>query len=171
MQEIIGQFKEVKAYLTGLEIFFIGTTIVSIFLNLYQFMESRKLKEWLLTPIHSQLVGLFNDIKSKLAIVYVTQQLLGAPKNPHKDIETLRWEYFLFTYTVIGYLNGFQEIVRGTLSTLKPEDNTGEAAFKAADYGLTGQERKLRDEYMRRYTTQPPDIAKSHEETEKQEDT
>ena len=118
--------------------------------------------------IKSQLVGLINDIKSKLTIVYLVQLLLGKPKNPHKDLETLRWEYYLFSFTVIGYLNGFQEIVRGTLSTIRPEDKTGEAAFKAAEYGLTEMERKIRDEYFRTYATQAADITKSQQETEEQ---
>ena len=118
--------------------------------------------------IKSQLVGLFNDIKSKLTIVYLVLLLLDKPKNPRKDLETLRWEYYLFTFTVIGYLNGFQEIVRRTLSTIRPEDKTGEAAFKAADYRLTETERKIRDEYFRKYVTQAADITKTQQETEEQ---
>jgi len=158
--------KEAILQLSLFDIITISIAITSLFFNLYQFMDSRKFKQQLLNPIHSQLVGLFNDIKSKLGTTYITQQLLSNPKNPHKDLHTLKWEYYLFTFTVIGFLNGFQEIVRAALSTLKPEDKTGEAAFKAADYGLTQEERKLRDELVKQYATQPANIPQTQEQTE-----
>ncbi len=165
-ETIAAHLKEPTIHLTGLEIFFIVATVISLLYNAYQFMELRKFKQLMLNPIHSQIVGLFNDIKSKLTTIFLTQQLLTNPKSPHKDLETLRWEYYLFTFTIVGYLNGFQEIVRGVLATLKPEDKTGEAAFKAADYGLTEQERKIRDEYVKRYATQASNIPQTQEQTE-----
>lgn len=163
--------KEAILQLSLFDIITICIAIISVFFNLYQFMDSRKFKQQLLNPIHSQLVGLFNDIKSKLGTTYITQQLLSNPKNPHKDLDTLKWEYYLFTFAVLGFLNGFQEIARAALSTLKPEDKIGEAAFRAADYGLTQEERKLRDELVKQYTTQPANITQTQDQTEEKEKT
>jgi len=157
--------KEAILQLNLFDLITISIAMISVFLNIYQFMDSRKFKQQMLNPIHSQLVGLFNDIKTKTGTIFITQQSLANPKNPHKDLETLRWEYSLFTFTVLGFLNGFQEIVRAALFTLKPEDKTGEAAFKAADYGLTEQERKLRDEYIKLYTTPSSNTAQTQEQT------
>ena len=140
--------KTVVLNLTGLEIFFIGTTILALFLNLYQLMLSIKAKASLQAPLSNSLIALFNDVKSKSTSVFDTQQFLFHKQNPHKDIDTLRWEYFQFTKNVINFLNGFQENLVGALVTLNPEDKQGEKAFKAADYGLTEQEKEFKRTYM-----------------------
>lgn len=146
--------KEVLLNLTGLEIFFISTTILALFLNLYQLMTAKKEKAALHNPLSNSLIALFNDVKSKSTSVFETQQFLFHKRNPHKDIDTLRWEYFQFTKNIINYLNGFQENLVGVLATLNPEDKQGEKAFKAADYGLTEQEKELKRRYMDRLKDQ-----------------
>ena len=140
--------KEVVLNLTGLEIFFIATTILSLFLNLYQLMTAIKKKAALQSPLSNTLIALFNDVKSKSTSVFETHQFLFHKQNPHKDIDTLRWEYLQFTKNVINFLQGFQENLVGALATLNPEDKQGEKAFKAADYGLTQQEKELKRNYM-----------------------
>lgn len=85
--------KEVVLNLTLLEIFFIITTILSLFLNLYQFMTASKEKAALRAPLSNSLIALFNDVKSKTISVFETQQFLFSKQNPHKEIDTLRWEY------------------------------------------------------------------------------
>jgi len=146
--------QEVVLNLTTLEIFFIITTILSLFLNLYQLMRARKEKAALRAPLSNSLIALFNDVKSKTTSVFETQQVLFSKQNPHKEIDTLRWEYFQFTKNVINFLSGFQESLIGALVTLNPEDKEGEKVFKAADYGLTEQEKELRRGYMEHFEDQ-----------------
>jgi hypothetical protein len=143
--------KQIALGLTSLEIFFISTTLLSIFFNLYQFMVGRKEKRALHAPLTNTLIGLFNDIKSKGLTAFNTQQLLLAPQNPHRELDTLKWEYFHFIQSVIGYLSGFQEALVGALVTLNPEDKEGKLSFRASDYGLTEDEKEQRKQYMKRW--------------------
>jgi hypothetical protein len=117
-------------------------------------MTAKKEKAALRAPLSNSLIALFNDVKSKTTSVFETQQFLYSKQNPHKEFDTLRWEYFQFTKNVINFLNGFQESLVGALVTLNPEDKKGEKAFKAADYGLTEQEKELRQGYMNRLKDQ-----------------
>lgn len=146
--------KEAVLNLTILEIFFIATTILSLFINLYQLMTAKKDKAALQAPLSNSLIALFNDVKAKSTSVFETQQFLFHNQNPHKDISTLKWEYLQFTKTVINFLNGFQESLVGVLATLNPEDKQGDKAFKAADYGLTEQEKDLKRGFMNRLKDQ-----------------
>ncbi|MGB2691239.1 MAG: hypothetical protein WBC96_01965 [Thermodesulfobacteriota bacterium] len=149
MQEITNEATKVFQF-SGLELFFIGTTILFIIFNLYQLMETKRMKKELELPIHNSLVGLFNDIKSKMNTAYLIQSHLGHPSNPHKEINTLRWEYNQFILFSIGQLSGFQESVVSILSTLNPKDKEGKDIAKAKDYGLSEDDRKLRDQLMQR---------------------
>ncbi len=147
--------KQTLLNLTGLEIFFIITTLVSFFFNLYQLMISRREKQSLQIPLTNILAALFNDVKSKTNSVYGTQQFLFHPKSPHKEIETLRWEFWRFAEAVIDSLRGFQEALVGALITLNPKDRDGKLVFRSADYGLTEDEKKVRDEYIKRSQAKP----------------
>ncbi|MCH8029591.1 MAG: hypothetical protein IH874_06645 [Candidatus Dadabacteria bacterium] len=133
--------------LTGLEIFFICSTIISLVFNLLQWRYRKASKE----PLSNSLVAIFNDIKSKTNGVFLVYNALFNLNNPHKDINTLRWEYGLFAQSVIGYLQGFQEQLFGVLVSLKPEDKGGQQAFRATDYGLTEQEKELREQYFQQH--------------------
>ena len=146
--------KEVVVNLTTLEMFFIVMTILSLFLNLYQLMRARKERAALRAPLSNGLIALFNDVKSKIMSVFETEQVLFSKENPHKEIDTLRWEYFQFTKNVINFLNGFQEGLAGALVTLNPADKEGEKVFKAAEYGLTESEKEIRRGYMERFKDQ-----------------
>jgi hypothetical protein len=103
-------------------------------------------------------VALFNDIKLKSTNVYLAQQVLFSQNNPHSDVATLRWEYAAFTQNVLAYLQGFQEAVVGILASTNPDDKDGARAFRASDYGLTSQERELRNknlEQLARFSSVP----------------
>lgn len=130
--------------LTGLEIFFISTTLVSLFFNLFQLLIAQRKERALITPLTNTLIGLFNDIKSKITNVYQNQNILFSPQNPHVDISTLRWEYGQYTQSIITYMLGFQEALVGALVSLNPKDKEGKLAFKASDYGLTPEEKEQR---------------------------
>ena len=101
--------KQTVLELSQLDLIFMCVALLSLFVNLYQFMlywrDRRNFKE----PISNALRGLFNDIKAKVNHAYTTQNMLFSPTNPHKDVDTLRWDYAAFTQTVLSELQGFQE--------------------------------------------------------------
>jgi hypothetical protein len=107
--------------LSGLEVFFIITTIVSLVFNVLQWRERKGLRE----PLINTLVGTFNDIKSKSNAVLFAYNALFNPNNPHKDVTTLRWEYGLLLQNFLGFLQGLQEQVVGVLVSLRPQDKHG----------------------------------------------
>jgi hypothetical protein len=146
--------KTVLLELTGLDIIFLGITIISVFLNIIQLLVWRRDRKNLYQPISNSLVGLFNDIKAKATHAYMNYQLLFNQINPHKDINTLRWEFAAFTQTVINYLQGFQEQVVAVLVSLSPNDRDGRQVFRAGEYGLTEQEKQMRQELMERFRKQ-----------------
>lgn len=132
--------------LTGLEVFFIATTMISLVINLLQWRDRRTLQ----LPLTNALIALFNDIKAKTGNVNFVYNALFNPNSPHSNLATLRWEYGLFAQEMIGYFQGFQEAVVGVLATLNPKDKEGKQAFRASDYGLTEQEKTWRAERMRK---------------------
>jgi hypothetical protein len=140
--------KAVFLELTFLEVVFIITTIVSLFFNFFQFAVWWRDRKNLYQPISNNLVGLFNDIKAKTAYAYTKQQLHYSKTNPHKEINTLRWEFADFNQTVISYLQGFQESVVALILSLNPKDRLGFQAFRATEYGLTDEEKKMRQDWM-----------------------
>jgi hypothetical protein len=146
--------KEIVLQLNSLDMIFLGIALVSLFINLFQFMIWWRDQKKFYRPLSSSLIGLFNDIKTKITHAFATQNLLFSAKNPHKELETLRWEYAAFTNTVINYLNGFQEIVVSILATLNPSDKEGKEAFRASDFGLTEEEKQQRKEVLSRVMQQ-----------------
>lgn len=144
-----------KLSLTGLEVFFIITTIISFVFNLLQWRERKASRD----PLSNALIGIFNDIKSKTNEVFFAYNALFNPNNPHKDVPTLRWEYGLFMQNVLGFFRGLQEQVVGVLVSLRPDDKEGKLAFRAADYGLTEQDKELRkqsfEQIKARWTSSP----------------
>jgi len=136
--------------LTGLELFFIVTTLISLGFNVLQWRESKASKE----PLASALISIFNDIKSKSNVVLFSYNALFNPANPHKDIDTLRWECGLFMQNVLAQLQGFQEQVVGMLVSLRPDDVDGKLVFRATEYGLTQQDKDLRQQNFERIKAQ-----------------
>lgn len=137
--------KEIALNLTGLEIFFIITTLLSLVGNVIQFMMGYRDRKYILKPISSSLIAIFNDIKNKTLHAFIEQGALGNPKNPH-TIDTLKWQSASFAQAMITYLQGLQEAVVGVLVTLNPKDKEGKEVFRASDYGLTEEEKKNRNE-------------------------
>jgi len=62
---------------------------------------------------------LFNDIKLKISNYYLRQNLLFNPKNPFKDIEALRWDFYEFTISSISNLDSLREQVVPILKSTK----------------------------------------------------
>jgi hypothetical protein len=136
---------------TGLEIFTIGTTIVSLFYNLWQFLEARKNKSEVFKPISNNLIAIFNNIKTGQNTAYYLKQNLNDKTNPHKDLETLRYEYTNYLQNNMNYLDGVKELLVGALISINPNDKTGENVFKASDYGLTEEDRQRKKEFMKNW--------------------
>ncbi|MGC1135810.1 MAG: hypothetical protein WA941_23500 [Nitrososphaeraceae archaeon] len=155
--------KEIAVRLSSLEIFFIFTTLVSLAFNLYQFLQCRKIETQLRLPIYNSLVGLFMDIKTKINNAYLKQQYVANPHNPHTDINTIKWEYQLFALDVANSMQGFQEVLAGILTTLKPEDTRGEKVIRASEFGLTETEietrRLVAERQLRALRAQEPQTA------------
>lgn len=149
--EGIDEAKNVVLRLTGLEIFFIITTLISIGFNFYQFVESRSMKKELHIPIYSALVGLFNDIKLKRLNAYLQQSYVASDRNPHTELNTIKWEYQQFCLSVATSMQGFQETVTAILLTLNPKDKEGKEVFSASNFGLSDTERLIRDQNIRQY--------------------
>lgn len=143
--------------LTGMEVFFIITTILSLGFNILQWRESKASKE----PLANTLVGTFNDIKLKTNAVFFAYNALFNSNNPHKEVNTLRWEYGLFIQYVLNFLQSLQEQVVSVLVSLRPDDKEGKLAFRASDYGLTEQDKELRresfEQFKARMAPKPPD--------------
>lgn len=141
--------------LTPLEIIFLITSIISIILNILQRKERKSMNE----PLSNTLRSLFNDIKSKENTTFLILNALFNPKNPHKSVHTLKWEYGLFAQSVLSDFQGFKEILVGALRTLNPNDIEGKHVVQASDYGLTEREKEIRHQYFEK---QQEDGSKIH---------
>ena len=126
--------------LTGLEIFFVVTTVISLVFNVIQWRDGKSARE----PLSNALVGTFNEIKSRANYVTFAYSALFDANNPHKIVDTLRWEHGHFLQSELNALEGFQEQLVSVLVSLRPEDKSGDLAFRAGDYGLTEQDKEIR---------------------------
>lgn len=143
--------------LSKLEVFFVSTTIVSLVFNILQWREARASRD----PLSNALVATFNDIKLKINNVIFTYAALFNQNSPHKDVRTLQWEYGLFVQDINAFLQGIQEQLVGVLVSLRPADKEGRQAFRASEYGLSEQDKRLRQKSLEQYlagmrTDNPP---------------
>jgi len=127
--------KEVIIGLNLLDITFLVIALISMAGNLYQFMQVKNLKEELRKPVYNSIVGLFMDIKTKMKNAALKQIYLAHKDNPHTEINTLKWEYRLFTLDVVNWMQGFQDELTGIIGTLNPKDKTGADIIKAQEFG------------------------------------
>ncbi len=132
--------KDVILQLTWLDIVFILISLASFIGNIAQLIWYRRSMQ----PLKSGLIALFNDIKQKGLHAWQTQNMLMNPQNPHTDIQTLYWDYYAFTQTMMNHLLGFQETVVGLLVTVDPTDREGKETFRASNYGLTPEDKEFR---------------------------
>jgi hypothetical protein len=142
--------KERVLNLTPLDIFSICTTVVSIGFNIYQWMDRRALRDSIANPLRA----LFNDIKTKSNNAIFVYGALFTNNNPHTDIKTMQWEYGIFVQSVVSAFQGFQEMLVGVLVTLHPDDRHGDQLARATDFGLTEQEKALRQANFEKQLTQ-----------------
>ena len=128
-------------HFTPQEIFTSTVAIISIVINIIQWQKSRLF----IKPIYNGMLGLFNDIKSKILPCYQKQAILFNADNPHKDAETLRWDFYEFAQQIISYLEGFKEHI---VAVLKSMEKSEKEIFKAAEFGLTEDEKIRQKEFL-----------------------
>lgn len=129
--------------LSGLDLFFALTTIISLGFNLWQLFRDRYKYE----PLKNSLIGLFNDLKSRQLRAHQRQLLVTSEAGAAATAEAMRLEFYDFVEeTKIG-LEQLREHVVAAIHTLDPEAST-QQVFRAAEFGLTKKEREFREEGM-----------------------
>ena len=133
--------------LSALELFFVVTTVASLGLNLYQYVKTQSVNR----PLLNHLVGVFNDIKSKQQACWVVERnSLACPESSQGRRDSpvgVRG----FAMMLTGSFQQLQEAVVAAIVTLDPSDPVGNRAFRAQEYGLTGEERDMREIQRRRF--------------------
>ena len=139
----------------------IGLALISFVFNVVQYVEKKKL----LKPFSNSLIGLFNDVKNKNILCYTKQNvILFHPNNPHKDLETLRWDFSDFLFFMIQALYGFQEHIVALLKSLEVSDKE---VFKALDFGLNPHEKEMKEIWWKKYKEEQAKIPQKKAEEKK----
>lgn len=143
-------FTEKSFTLSGLELFFAVTTLISLGLNLWQLIRDR----YKYSPLKNSLIGLFNDLKGRQLRAYNRQQLLYSVAAMTAPIEAVRLEFYDSLQEAIQNLGQLREHVVACIHTIDPGAST-ERVYQASEFGLSEDERRLRAEYIRRATEAP----------------
>jgi hypothetical protein len=130
--------------LSGLDLFFAITTVISFGFNLWQLFRDK----YKYTPLRNSLIGLFNDLKSRQARSYQLQPLIVSPP-VELSLDAVRFEFYDFVQENIQGLEQLREHVVAGIYTLDPEASTQEV-FRASEFGLTEGEKAFRQEWMER---------------------
>jgi hypothetical protein len=139
-------FSERSLTLSGLDLFFAITTVISIGFNLWQLFRDRYKYE----PLKNSFIGLFNDIKSRQLRAHFRQQLLTSSAGTAASAEQLRLEFYDFAEETKQSLDQIREHVVAAIHTL---DNSisSQQVFKAADFGMSEEEKRQRAEGFKKY--------------------
>lgn len=132
--------------LSGLDLFFAITTVISIGFNLWQLFRDRYKYE----PLKNSLIGLFNDLKNRQLRAHQRQILITSPAGMETSVESLRLEFYDFVEETKVSLEEIREHVVAAIYTLEPDAST-QQVFRASEFGLNAQERKFREEGMNRF--------------------
>lgn len=132
--------------LSGLELFFTITTLISLGVNLWQLFRDR----YKYAPLRDSLIGLFNDLKGRSLRAYQRQLLITSPAGMALPLEAVRLEFYDFVQETTQSLEQLREHVVAAIHTLDPNASTQEV-FRAAEFGLTEQERQFRKDGMDRF--------------------
>lgn len=132
--------------LSGLDLFFALTTVLSIGFNLWQLFRDR----YKYAPLKNSMVGLFNDIKSRQLRAHFRQQLVTSNASAAATADSVRLEFYDFAEETKQAFEQIREHVVAAIYTLDPDAST-QQVFKASDFGLSENEKRLRDEGFERY--------------------
>ena len=144
--------------LSGLDLFFALTTVISLGFNLWQLFRDR----YKYAPLKNSLLGLFNDLKSRQLRAPQRQLLITSNAGMSSSIEAVRLEFYDFVDETKSSLEQVREHVVAAIYTLDPDAST-QQVFRAAEFGLNEQERRLREEGMDRFLESARVSASQHQ--------
>lgn len=132
--------------LSGLDLFFAITTVISLGFNLWQLFRDR----YKYAPLKNSLIGLFNDLKHRQLRAHQRQILITSPAGMTASVEAVRLEFYDFVEETKMSLEEVREHVVAAIYTLDPDAST-QQVFRAAEFGLNAKERQFREEGMDRF--------------------
>lgn len=135
--------------LSGLDLFFAITTVVSLGFNLWQLFRDH----YKYQPLKNGLIGLFNDLKGRQLRAFQRQQLLTSQASANLPRDALQLEFFDFVQETTQSLEQLREHVVAAIHALDP-NASAQQAFRAAEFGLNDQEKQFRREQMDRFMAQ-----------------
>ena len=138
-----------KFELSGLDLFFAVTTVVSLGFNLWQLFRD----QYKYAPLKNSLIGLFNDLKGKQLRAHQRSMLIYTKHGLELPVEATRLEFYDFAQEMSQSLDQLREHVVASIQTLDPNAST-QQVFRAAEFGLNEQERRFREQGLERYLAQ-----------------
>lgn len=129
--------------LSGLDLFFAATTVVSLGINLWQVSRER----FKYDPLKNSLIAVFNDLKGKQLRTYNRQQLLLSPSSQKSTLEAIHREFFDFTAEMNLAFEQLKEHTVGQIHTLDPSVKSADV-FQAAVFGMSEDDLRRRKEYL-----------------------
>lgn len=132
--------------LSTLDLFFVGTTCISIAINIWQIARDRHKY----APLKYHLIALFNDLKSRQLRTFQREQLLLLPVTANLPQHAIVLSFVDFIRETQQGLEQLREQTVGAIYSVDP-DVSGTQVFRAAEFGLNEEEMKIRKEHMRRY--------------------
>lgn len=146
--------------LSGLDLFFTITTIISLGFNVWQFLRD----QYKYAPLRDSLIGLFNDLKGRSLRAYMRQQLIVSHAGMTQTLESVRLQFYDFVQETTQDFEQLREHVVALINTLDPNLSSQEV-FRAADFGLTEQERQFKKSFMERSKFLAPPVSSQAETT------
>src|SRR5688500_1326165 len=117
--------------LSGLDLFFAITTVISIAFNLWQLFRD----QYKYDPLKNSLIALFNGLKGRQLRCVERRQMLTSPSSLAADANAMRREFYDFVGETTQTLDQLKEHVVGAIHTLGPTISN-EQIFRAAEFGL-----------------------------------
>lgn len=139
--------------LSGLDLFFFVTTVLSLMLNLLQIERDNQTYG----PLRASLIALFNDLKARQLRATQRQQLLRQQKPD--EAGTLHLQFYDYTMESVSSYEQIKEHVVGAIHTLDPEISSAHI-FTAANFGMTPEEIRRRNEDFFKTWERKPDEEK-----------
>lgn len=124
------------------ELIFLALAIISVVFSVIQGQKKKSLYK----PIKNDLVALFNAIKSKQIYYYTRQKTLESGIYSGSDNQ-VKNDFSMFIQGLIVDFEGIKEHLVAALNTM---DISAREIFKAADFGLTDEDKRQREEFRRR---------------------
>lgn len=139
---IAALFKDVDTVtLDGLDIFFVIATFASLIFNVVQWQQGREKN----TPVRNALIAMFNELKNRQQRCFGKRQRVTTP-----NVVVNLGEFVDFVEEMLQGYEQLREHVIGLIETVAPS-TPDDAFFRAAERGLTPEEREMRKQSARSY--------------------